>query len=56
MLAEAIVVTAAAAGVLAIGERVGIIAKWVTLQPCILPQVGVLIKKEVLVRGRSVVV
>ena len=31
MLAEAVVVAAAAAGVLAIGKKVGAMAKWVTL-------------------------
>ena len=56
MLAEVVVVTAAVASVLAIGERVGVIVEWVTLRPYILLQVGVLIGEEVLVRGESVVV
>ena len=42
MLAEAIAVVAAAAGVLAIGKKVRVTAEWVTLRPYILPQVGVL--------------
>ena len=56
MLAEAVVVVAAAAGILAISERVGATAKQVTLRPCVLLQVGVLMGGEVLVRGKSVVV
>ena len=56
MLAEAIAVTAAAAGMLAIGKRVKAMAKWVTLRPYILLQVKVLIGEEVSVRGESVVV
>ena len=56
MLVEAIAVTAAAAGMLAIGERVGVTVKRVTLWLYILPQVGVLIRGEVLVGGGSVVV
>ena len=56
MLAEVVVVVAAAAGVLAIGKKVGVIAKRVTLWLYILLQVGVLIKEEVLVKKRSVVV
>ena len=49
-------VAAAVTGVLAIGKRVGVIAERVTLRPYILLQVKVLIKKEVLVRGGSIVV
>ena len=56
MLVEAIVVAVAAASVLAIGERVGVIAKQVTLRPYVLPQVGVLMEEEVLVRGGNIVV
>ena len=56
ILAEVVVVAAVAASVLAIGKRVRVIIKWVTLQPYILLQVGVLIKKKVSVGGRSVVV
>jgi hypothetical protein len=57
ILAEAVVVVAAAAaGVLAIGKRVGAMAKQITLQPYILLQVGVLIEREVVVRGGSVVI
>ena len=55
ILAEAIVVVAAA-GVLAIGKRVEVMAEWVTLRPYILPRVGVLIGGEVLVRGGSIVI
>ena len=55
VLAEAIVV-AAAAGVLAIGKRVGATAEQVTLRPYILPRVGVLIRGEVSVGRGSVVV
>ena len=54
MLAEAIAVIAAAAGVLAIGKRVGVMAEQITLRPYILPQVGVLIGGEVSVRGGEV--
>ena len=56
MLAEVVVVVAAVAGVLAIGKKVGVIAKRVTLWLYILLQVGVLIGEEVLVRKRSIVV
>jgi hypothetical protein len=56
MLAEVVVVAAVAAGVLAIGERVGVIVEWVTLRPYILLQVGVLIGEKVLVKEESVVV
>ena len=56
MLAEAIAVVAVAAGVLAIGKRVGAMAERVTLRPYILPRVGVLMGEEVSVRGGSVVV
>ena len=51
-----VVVTAVAASVLAIGERVGVIVEWVTLRPYILLQVGVLIGEKVLVKEESVVV
>ena len=50
------VVTVAVAGVLAIGERVEVMAKRVTLRPYILLRVGVLIGEEVLVKGKSIVV
>jgi hypothetical protein len=53
MLAEAVVVIAAAAGVLIIGKRIGVIVKWVTLQPYILPRVGVLIGGKVLVKKKT---
>ena len=56
MLAEVVVVAAAAAGVLAIGERVGAMAERVTLRPCVLLRVGVLMGEEVSVGGGSVVV
>ena len=56
MLAEAIAVTTAVAGVLAIGKRVRVIAEQVTLRPYILPRVGVLIREKVSVGGKSVVV
>ena len=56
MLAEVVVVTVTAAGVLAISERIGVTAKRVTLRLYILLQVGVLIGEEVLVKGGSVVV
>ena len=56
MLAEVVVVAAVVAGVLAIGERVGVMAKWVTLRLYILLQVGVLMGEEVLVKGGSIVV
>ena len=56
ILAEAVVVIAAAAGVLTIGERIGVMAERVTLRPYILPRVGVLIGGEVLVRGRNIIV
>ena len=56
MLAEVVVVAAVVAGVLAIGERVGVIVEWVTLRPYILLQVGVLIGEKVLVKEESVVV
>ena len=56
MLAEAVMVITAAAGVLVIGERVEATAEWVTLWPCILLQVGVLFGGEVSVKGGSVVV
>ena len=56
MLAEAVVVAAAAAGVLAIGKRVRVMAKQVTLRPYILPQVGVLIGGGFSVKGKSIVV
>ena len=49
-------VAAVAAGVLAIGKRVGVIVKWVTLQPYILLQVGVLVGGEVLVKRGSIIV
>jgi hypothetical protein len=53
---EAIAITAAAAGVLAISKRVEVMAEWVTLQPYILPQVEVLIKEEVSVKKRSIII
>ena len=56
MLVEAVVVAAAAAGVLAIGKRVGVIAERVTLRLYILLQVRVLMGGEVLVKEESVVV
>ena len=56
MLAEAVVLIAVAAGVLTIGKRIGVMAKWVTLRPYILPRVGVLIGGEVSVEKKSVVV
>ena len=56
MLAEAIAVAAAAAGVLAIGKRVGVTAEWVTLRPYILLQMGVLIRGKVSVGGGSIIV
>ena len=56
MLAEAVVVIAAAAGVLIIGKRIGVIVKWVTLQPYILPRVGVLIGGKVLVKKKNIIV
>ena len=56
MLVEVVVIITAVAGVLVIGKKVGVIVKRVTLQPYILLRVKVLIKKKVLVRGRSVVV
>ena len=56
ILVEAVVVIAAAAGVLTIGKRIGVIVEWVTLQPYILPRVKVLIRGEVSVKGRSVVI
>ena len=56
ILAEAVVVAVTAAGVLAIGERVGAIAERVTLRPYILLQIGVLIGGEVSVKKKSVVV
>ena len=56
ILAEVIVVAVAAASMLAIGKRVGVTAERVTLQPYILPQVGVLIKKKISVREGSMVV
>ena len=56
MLAEAVAVIAAAAGVLTIGERIGATAERVTLRPYVLPRVGVLMGGEVEVGGRSVVV
>ena len=56
ILAEAVVVIAAAAGVLTIGKRIEVMVEWVTLQPYILPRVGVLIGGEVSVRRRNIVV
>ena len=56
MLAEAIVVAAAAVGMLVIGKRVGVIAEWVILWPYILPQVEVLMGGEVSVKKGSIVV
>ena len=56
MLAEAIAVAAAAAGVLAIGERVRVMVKRVTLRPFVLLRVGVFVGEEVLVGGGSIVV
>ena len=52
MLAEVIIV-AAAAGVLAIGKRVKVMAKRVTLQPCILPRVGVLMGGRSRLKGKA---
>ena len=51
-----VAIAAAAAGVLAIGEKVKAIAKRVTLRPYILLQVGVLIGGEVSVKRGSVIV
>ena len=56
MLAEAIVVAAAAAGVLVISERVKATVERVTLRPYVLLRVRVLIREEVSARGGSVVV
>ena len=56
MLAEVIVVTVVVASILAIGKRVGVTVKRVTLRLCILSRVGVLIRGEVLVGEESVVV
>ena len=56
MLAKAVAVIAVAANVLIIGKRVKVTAKWVTLRPYILLRVKVLIKGEVSIRGRSVIV
>ena len=56
MLAEVVTVAVAAASVLAIGKRVGAIAKRVTLRPYILPRVGVLIGGEVSVKGGNIIV
>ena len=56
MLAEAVAVIAAAAGVLTIGKRIRAIAEQITLQPYILLRMGVLIGGKVSVRRRSVVV
>ena len=56
ILAEAIVVAAAAASVLAISKRVGAMAERVTLRPYILLQMGVLIGEEVSVGGENMVV
>ena len=56
ILAEAIAVTAVTASVLAIGKKVGAIAKRVTLQPYILPQVGVLMGGEVSIKRENIVV
>ena len=41
---------------LAIGERVRVIAEQVTLRLYILPQVGVLIGGEVLVKRKSIII
>ena len=49
-------VAVVAASVLAIGKRVRATAEQMTLRPCILLQIGVLFRGEVLVKGRSVVV
>ena len=49
-------VVAVAADVVVISKRVKATVEWVTLRPCILLQVGVLIGGEVLVRGGSIVI
>ena len=56
MLAEVVVVVAVVASMLAIGKKVGVIVKQITLRPYILLQVGVLIGEEVSVKKKSVVI
>ena len=53
MLAEVVIIIAAAAGVLAIGKKIRATVEWVTLRPYILLQVGALVGGEALVRGET---